>query len=648
MNRREFGLAASATALSLSVVNQALAQTPPTLLPLSAWGALPAIELVALSADASRLAFVGVAGEQRRLILQTLDGQVLAAIGLGDTKVVDIAWAGNDDIVITTSKTTSLPEVGLSKREFFLAQSFSLTKKRFLNLPGSVRNALGFVRTIPQARVVNGAPYAYFSVFNIEGDVRIQLVEIALKDGTVAIIDAANPGIETWKVNENGVPVARSRYDQSSGRWAASLRRGANWPDVFQLQAPLDPPYVAGLTADGQGLVVGVMGEDGYTHAELRLDADPKPAFPDDGRLYRNGIIDPGSSRFVGGRWFDQYTRYAYFDPAFKASWEKIERTFRGQRIFPQDWSADRQKVVVLVEGAENSGTYYFVDLAAKRADIVGEAYPQVTAEHVGPVKPYSFKASDGREIPGFLTLPPGKADAKGLPLIVHPHGGPQAHDQLTFDWWPQAMASRGYAVLQPNFRGSTGYGLEHLQAGYGQWGRKMQSDLSDGVRALAAEGVIDPKRVAIVGASYGGYAAMAGVTLDSGVYRCAVAVAGVSDLGRMLEREADDAGDKSETTRYWKRFMGASGPRDPALTAISPALQAAKASAPILLIHGKDDTVVPYQQSVFLADALRKAGKPVELVTLKGEDHNLARGDTRLQMLEATLAFLQTHNPAG
>jgi hypothetical protein len=119
MNRREFGLAASATALSLSVVNQALAQTPPTLLPLSAWGALPAIELVALSADASRLAFVGVAGEQRRLILQTIDGQVLGAIGLGDTKVVDIAWAGNDDIVITTSKTTSLPEVGMSKREFY-------------------------------------------------------------------------------------------------------------------------------------------------------------------------------------------------------------------------------------------------------------------------------------------------------------------------------------------------------------------------------------------------------------------------------------------------------------------------------------------------------------------------------------------------
>jgi dipeptidyl aminopeptidase/acylaminoacyl peptidase len=203
--------------------------------------------------------------------------------------------------------------------------------------------------------------------------------------------------------------------------------------------------------------------------------------------------------------------------------------------------------------------------------------------------------------------------------------------------------------VLQPQFRGSEGFGEAHLAAGYGQWGRKMQTDLSDGVRQLAKDGTIDPKRVCIAGASYGGYAALAGVTLDPGVYRCAVAVAGVADLGRMLrwERERRN-GSGNEAVRFWRRFMGVTANDDSSVDAWSPALKADTITAPVLLIHGKDDTVVAFEQSRIMADAMRKAGKPVELVTLAGEDHWLSRGPTRIQMLEATVAFLEKHNPPG
>jgi dipeptidyl aminopeptidase/acylaminoacyl peptidase len=174
-----------------------------------------------------------------------------------------------------------------------------------------------------------------------------------------------------------------------------------------------------------------------------------------------------------------------------------------------------------------------------------------------------------------------------------------------------------------------------------------MQTDLSDGVRWLAKEGMIDPKRVCITGGSYGGYAAMAGPTIDPGVYRCAVAVAGVSDLREMLEWSKDKTGARdSSTVRYWKRFMGANAINDVSLDAVSPARQAAKADAPILLIHGKDDTVVPYRQSVLFADALKKAGRPYEFVTLDGEDHWLSRSQTRLEMLKASIAFIEKHNP--
>jgi dipeptidyl aminopeptidase/acylaminoacyl peptidase len=230
---------------------------------------------------------------------------------------------------------------------------------------------------------------------------------------------------------------------------------------------------------------------------------------------------------------------------------------------------------------------------------------------------------------------------------VVLAHGGPQARDNSGFDWWAQGMASRGYAVLQANFRGSSGYGDDFVEAGYGEWGRKMQTDLSDGVRFLAAEGTIDPKRVCIVGASYGGYAAMAGPTLDPGVYRCAVAVSGVSDLRRMIAFEAGQGGRRNNSAvRYWNRFMGADGPGDRSLDARSPAMQAATADAPILLLHGRDDTVVPIEQSQVMATALRRAGKPVEFIELNGEDHWLSREATRTRMLTETVRFLEANNP--
>jgi dipeptidyl aminopeptidase/acylaminoacyl peptidase len=220
--------------------------------------------------------------------------------------------------------------------------------------------------------------------------------------------------------------------------------------------------------------------------------------------------------------------------------------------------------------------------------------------------------------------------------VVVLPHGGPEARDYPVFDWWAQAFASQGYAVLQPNYRGSSGYGAPFVEAGQGQWGRKMQTDVSDGLAELAREGVVDPKRACIVGASYGGYAALAGVTVQHGLYRCAVAVA------EMLRYVYDKRNGDGAETRYWDAFMGPpSGFKD-----ISPQRLAANADAPILLIHGKDDTVVLYDQSVAMNKALLAAGKTVEFVTMPNEDHWLSREATRIQMLKASVAFVEKYNP--
>jgi dipeptidyl aminopeptidase/acylaminoacyl peptidase len=174
-----------------------------------------------------------------------------------------------------------------------------------------------------------------------------------------------------------------------------------------------------------------------------------------------------------------------------------------------------------------------------------------------------------------------------------------------------------------------------------------MQTDLSDGVRWLAGQGIADPARVCIVGASYGGYAALAGATIDPSAYRCAVSVAGVSDLRRMLEWEAQQGPRRdNQVVRYWNRFMGVERANDPSLEALSPARLADEAGMPIMLLHGRDDTVVPMEQSRIMASALRAAGKPYEMIELEGEDHWLSRADTRLRMLTESLRFIEAHNP--
>lgn len=613
--------------------------------PLAAYGALPSLTNVTLSADGRRLAFVAVSGEARRLVMQTVDGQLLGMLDLGKVDVRGLEWAGEDDIVITATQTRSLPEIGWPKTMFWTAQSYSISKKRVLNLSGRVSNTYGMIFSEPVVRLVDGEPFAYLMLLSNVGTPEFVLGRISIRDGDAAIVDTTTTNGLGWLIDANGEPRARSRYDAERGSWGASIRRGrSGWPEVAQAAAKLDRPELLALAPGGERIVFATAGENGTEFVMVGLDGEATAAMPTD-HAYTDVLIDPATAEMIGGIWNDDERRVAMFTPEAKAAWEKVVRTFKGQRVSLLSWSADWKKVAVTVEGAGNPGTLYLVDLGAMRADIIGDAYPGVPPEAVATIRPYSYEAADGRSIPGYLTLPPGR-EPKGLPLVVLPHGGPASRDLLTFDWWAQALASRGYAVLQPNFRGSSGLGLDHQVAGYGEWGRKMQTDLSDGVRALAAEGLVDPKRVCITGASYGGYAAMAGPTLDPGVYRCAIAVNGVSDLPRFGAWRADRSGDRSEAVRWWNRFWGSSGNNDPILATLSPSRQASRADAPILLIHGKDDTVVPYEQSTLFARALQEAGKPVELTTLNGEDHFLSDGATRLQMLEASIAFLLKHNP--
>lgn len=254
-----------------------------------------------------------------------------------------------------------------------------------------------------------------------------------------------------------------------------------------------------------------------------------------------------------------------------------------------------------------------------------------------------SYQAADGLEIPAYVTLPPDKTREDGpFPLILMPHGGPEGRDSASFDWWSQAYAAAGYAVLQPNFRGSTGYGQKFRDAGHGEFGGKMITDSLDGAEWAVAEGIAKPGGYCIIGASYGGYAALQGAVLGGDKVRCAVSVNGVADPIRLTREYDNDSGAFS----YWQKYMGIDRySNDDAKRAITPKDRASEISAQILSLHGKEDTTVKYDQAEAIAYAMEGRSN-FRLVAMEGEDHYLRSTRARETVLRESLSFLARELP--
>jgi dipeptidyl aminopeptidase/acylaminoacyl peptidase len=267
----------------------------------------------------------------------------------------------------------------------------------------------------------------------------------------------------------------------------------------------------------------------------------------------------------------------------------------------------------------------------------------------MAPMQPWRYRARDGLEIPAYLTLPLGR-EAKQLPLVVWVHGGPQSRDTWGFDSEVQFLANRGYAVLQSNFRGSTGYGDKFESAGYGQWGAAMQDDLVDGVRALIADGRVDPKRICIGGASYGGYAALMGVIRDPDLFRCAIDYAGPTDLAWVVDLPETDhnfithSPSDRELEERMHRTVG--NPDDATqrkdMEARSPRLLAAKVKAPVLLAYGTDDRRVPLRHGTAMRDALASAGADFEWKSYAGEGHGVLDSSNTVELFRRIERFLE------
>jgi dipeptidyl aminopeptidase/acylaminoacyl peptidase len=342
-------------------------------------------------------------------------------------------------------------------------------------------------------------------------------------------------------------------------------------------------------------------------------------------------LLGAHDSSLQGGmHWFD--TKLGALQVAF-------DKAVPGAHAVIESMSRDRTAMLVRIGAADMPGSIYYYKpsegLLHRLAAINERLGP---TRHLAPVQVVSYKARDGLVIEGVLTLPVGR-DPHKLPFIVMPHGGPWAQDGLEYDYWVQFLANRGYAVLQPNFRGSTGYGTDYLRKGEGQLGLAMQDDISDAVRWAVSQGLADAGRVCIIGASYGGYAAMWGVARDPDQYRCAISIAGVSSLSREVNDFANDM--------YGRKFRDDWRRMTPDFDAVSPIKAIGRIKTPLLLIHGKKDITVAHAQSAKMYDRMRSAGKTVEFVSLPLADHYYTRQDDRIALLTAMENFLARYNPA-
>jgi dipeptidyl aminopeptidase/acylaminoacyl peptidase len=466
-------------------------------------------------------------------------------------------------------------------------------------------------RTLQVQTVEPAQPNASRYITDGRGALRVMAVEV-IPDSTHQFSGVYRylyrlPGSETWKKLGEYNEVDRSGFVPLAVDPALNVAYGRKKLDGRSAI------YTVALDGSLQEQLV-------YSHPEVDVD----------------DLVTIGRrNRVVGVRYVTDLPRVHYFEPELESLVAGVSRALPDQpSVKIVDSSVDERRLLLLVSRDNNAGAYYLLDRNTHQLRPLLLVREPLENVKLAAVKPITYPAADGTVIPGYLTLPPGMESAKGLPAIVLPHGGPGSRDVWGFDWLAQYFAVRGFAVLQPNFRGSTGYGDSwYLNNGFHSWSIAI-GDVLDGGRWLVAQGIANPRMLGILGWSYGGYAALQAAVVDPSVFKAVVAIAPVTDL--------DDA---KEEWRHFSNFqlLAEAIGSDPAqIRAASPARNADKIKAPVLLFHGAMDRNVSISESQHMAKSLKSAGVRYELVTWDNLDHQLDDSAARTQMLSKSEQFLR------
>ncbi len=626
-------LTAACAAATLSTAADALP-------PIEAYGELPSVREVAISPDGKHFASLTRQDGEDYFVVSEVGGKVIGGARTGVFKARDVRFISNNHVVLIASETTSAYGFH-GKWEHSGAVSYNITTKKMQSLLRGTDDLFpaqtGLGNIVGRLKDTNKVFMPAF-IGAATSDPDMNLLRVDLDTGRGAVVSRGAYYTIDWFVDEDGIVLAREDWNDEDNDFRILTKKDGALETVYRETNTAAPTYVVtGVTADKSALIVTSRPRGTQFIQLLKMSFDGKlsaPIFsPPDKQVEQ---IAADVNRVIAGvRYSGMYPSYEFFDPELTQAMKDVAALNPESATTLINWTADFSKLLLQVEAGRRAPSFWLFDRRARTMTRLASAYFSIGDHDIGPVTTIEYKARDGRRIPSIVTLPPGaELGSAPLPLIVMPHGGPETYDAVGFDWMAQYFASRGYLVLQPNFRGSEGFGEDHRKAGHGEWGGKMQDDVTDGVNLLVKYKWADANRICIIGSSYGGYAALAGGAFTPDLYKCVAAIAPVSDLSMMLAQERRENGSDSAIYEYWTDLIGDRSKDKARIEAISPVNAAANFKAPVLLIHGLDDTVVPYAHSSKMEAALKKAGKPVRLVKLRGEDHWLSVSDTRLQTL--------------
>lgn len=611
---------------------------------------LPDFSDAKLSPDGTKLLFRSHANGKVRIAYRGVSGGRTAIFSLPDgTELNWIRWAGNDQILIGVQTVAYLygyevPRTSLYLHNFITEGTTLLSRDSKGGGQSKTQGLIGdnVLYVAPDGRrLVLALSKGLFETPAV--------FDVSLPDGTMTQIVRERASISDWYADEDG--VVRIGTGWEGGKLRLIYRKDASadfetiarinpakeesWFSLAQIVTGSDEGYVLSDKTTGRTALhrfnyrTREVGE--LVHGNDRFDID-EYSLSGDGKTLR------------AVAYTDDRDRVHWFDIAERRIQTLIDRAVPHLQAWVVSRSDDGKKMLVFGSAPDDPGVWFVLDRDTRQMAILAAEFEGLPPEYLARTKAVTYRSRDGLDIPAYLTLPKGR-EAKGLPLIIYPHGGPYGiRDKLTYDPQVQFLANRGYAVLQPNYRGSGGYGTRFGDAGIGQIGRGMQDDLDDGMDWLAKQGIVNPARVCIVGSSYGGYAAMWGVIRNPERYRCAASYAGVADWESMLKYDRRYLTKKASDK--WRSRVTGNG--DLLLNDVSPTRQAMTLQRPILLAHGKLDSNVPISQSTkFIAALPKSARSQVSQLVFDDEGHSFMNPANLENWFDKLDAFLSQHNPA-
>jgi dipeptidyl aminopeptidase/acylaminoacyl peptidase len=519
--------------------------------------------------------------------------------------------------------------------------------------------ALTAGRDVPSARNLTDAKGAKAMIYDVPRE-STDLIHVGLNDRDPAWHDLYEVRISTGErklLRKNTDKISAWVFDRAGKLRLAVRTTDAGDTEILRVSdAAFEPVYsctvfetcgplqfhpdntrVYMMTNKGEADLVRLVLFDPQTKKEELVDTDPENQVD-----FGGGLFSEKTGQLVGTVYVGEKSRIYFRDKEFQADYERIKAKLPAREVTFGGSTADERKWMMVASDDTEPGERYLYDRDTKTLTKQYQVFEKLPRQHLAEMNPIRYKSSDGLDVPAYLTLPKGLAP-KNLPTLVVPHGGPWGRDQFGYSPMAQFFANRGYAVLQPNFRGSAGYGEKFINAGNNQWGEKMQDDITWGVKHLVTEGIADPKRVGILGGSYGGYAVLAGLAFTPDVYAAGVSIVGPSNLNTLLE----------SIPPYWEAgrkmfYMRMGDPTTPEgrkqLERQSPLFSANKIKTPLLVVQGANDPRVKKAESDQIVVALRDRSFPVEYIVAPDEGHGFARPVNNMAMFSAIEKFLSRH----